>query len=164
MGPPYYDVFLERPPVIRYIFFLFLTYFWEHLFNMADEAGSARPKRTLPPNNAELKKAQTKFPTFNAAAKTEYERLKQINEDSPFVPNKNPVEHARWYHLSELKSKCERVLFFILLLNSKSYFFIVLAVPPKETAPKKSAPPSSPGGLSACFSVISIFGYLLFSV
>jgi hypothetical protein len=79
---------------------------------MADEAGSARPKRTLPPNNAELKKAQTKFQTFNAAAKTEYERLKQINEDSPLLPNKNPHEHARWIHLSELKSKCELVLFF----------------------------------------------------
>ena len=93
-------------------FFFCLTYFCLHPFNMADEAGSARPKRTLPPNTGELKKAQTKFPTFNAAAKTEYERLKQINEDSPLVPNKNPVEHARWYHLSELKSKCELVLFF----------------------------------------------------
>jgi hypothetical protein len=131
---------------------------------MADEAGDARPKRTLPPTNAELKKAQTKFQTFNAAAKTEYERLKQINDESPLLPNKNAVEHARWYHLSELKSKCERVLFFILLLDSKFYLFLVLAVPPKETAPKKSASQSSPGGLGACFSVISIFGYLLFSV
>ena len=92
--------------------FFFLTYFWLHPFNMADEAGSARPKRTPPPNNAELKKAQTKFQTFNAAAKTEYERLKQINEDSPLLPNKNPHEHARWIHLSELQSKCELVLFF----------------------------------------------------
>ena len=131
---------------------------------MLDDAGSARPKRTLPPISAELKKAQQKFQTFNGAAKTEYERLKIINNESPLLQNKNPVEHARWYHLSELKSKCERVLFFILLLGSKSYLFIVLVVPPKETAPKKSAPQSSPGGLSACFSVISIFGYLLFSV
>ena len=84
---------------------------------MADEAGSARPKRALPPNTGELKKAQQKFQTFNGAAKTEYERLKIINNESPLLPNKNPVEHARWYHLSELKSKCELVLFLYFALG-----------------------------------------------
>jgi hypothetical protein len=101
---------------VTYIFFC-LTYFWVHLFQMADDAGNARPKRTLPPNSGELKKAQQKFPTFNAAARTEYERLKISNEESPLLPNKNPVEHARWCHLSDLKSKCELVLFFYFALG-----------------------------------------------
>ena len=84
---------------------------------MAGDAGSARPKRTPPPNAVELKKAQNKFPTFNAAAKTEYERLKQINDESPLLPSRHSVEHARWYHLSELKSKCELVLFLYFALG-----------------------------------------------
>jgi hypothetical protein len=83
---------------------------------MADDAGNTRPKRSLPPNSEQLKTAQKKFPTFNAAAKTEYERLKNINDESPLAA-KNSVEYARWYHLSDLKSKCELVLFLYFALG-----------------------------------------------
>ena len=52
-----------------------------------------------------LKAAQKKFSTFNEAAATEWKRLKAENAKRTLTPDNNPIEHARWVHLCEIKQK-----------------------------------------------------------
>ena len=50
-----------------------------------------------------LKNAQEKWKTFNAAAKTEYDRLLEVDSRRKLNVNNDPAQHATFVHLSTLR-------------------------------------------------------------
>lgn len=75
---------------------------------MADGTDMVRSlRRTGLPNPEEYRKAKNKYKTWDGPAITEYKRLLAVNARNPLVASKNQVEHARYYHLTELKSRRE---------------------------------------------------------
>ena len=68
---------------------------------MSDEGRSSRPRDA--PNAELLKKAKTKYKTFNKDASTEFARLNAQNTKNTLTANKNPAEHATFFHLNELR-------------------------------------------------------------
>jgi hypothetical protein len=78
---------------------------------MAEEVTHSSRARGLP-NPNELRRAQKKYRTFDAAASTEYDRLKTQNSRRPLTASKNPAEHARYYHLCDMRSKCD-IFYFV---------------------------------------------------
>ena len=68
---------------------------------MSDDVRSTRVRGE--PNVEFLKKAKTKYKTFNESANTEFQRLSAQNTKQTLTPNNNPAEHATFYHLSDLK-------------------------------------------------------------
>ena len=72
---------------------------------MADTEESrrtARPK-TGGPNPGQLKRAQAKYKQYTKEANTEYERLLAIDKKNKLTVTVNPVEHAFFCHLCELR-------------------------------------------------------------
>ncbi len=75
---------------------------------MADGANMVRSlRRTGLPNPEEYRMAKNKYKTWDGPAITEYNRLLAVNAKNPLVNTKNPVEHARYYHLTERRSRRE---------------------------------------------------------
>jgi len=68
-----------------------------------EEGRSVRLRGIL--NAAELKAAQKTYKRFDAAAATEWQRLKEVNGKRALTPNQDACQHARWVHLSDLKNK-----------------------------------------------------------
>ena len=70
---------------------------------MSDDAARSLRVRGEP-NQEFLKKAKTKYKSYNESARTEFQRLYDINTKTPLTVHKNPAaEHATFYHLNELR-------------------------------------------------------------
>jgi hypothetical protein len=55
------------------------------------------------PNPDQYSKAKKKYRTYNADARTEFQRLYDVNSKTTLTVHKNPAEHATFYHLNELR-------------------------------------------------------------
>jgi hypothetical protein len=55
------------------------------------------------PNKDMYIKAKTKYKTYNADSRTDFGRLNTLNSKQTLTLNKNPAEHATFYHLNELR-------------------------------------------------------------
>jgi hypothetical protein len=55
------------------------------------------------PHPVNLKSARLKYKIYDETAATEWLRLKSVNSKKPLTPELNAVEHARWYHLCDLR-------------------------------------------------------------
>jgi hypothetical protein len=73
-------------------------------------------RRSGIPNSDAYKAAQKKFRNWDKCAITEYDRLSDINGKKPLTASTAPVEHARYYHLCELKNKREFVVVFSIIM------------------------------------------------
>jgi hypothetical protein len=82
---------------------------------MADDT-SRTLRRTGIPNSDAYKKAQKKFKTWDAAAITEYDKLKAVNARDSLTASKNPSQHATYYHLCALKSRRAYVVVFSIFV------------------------------------------------
>ena len=82
---------------------------------MADDT-SRTLQRTGLPNPESYKKAQRKFRSWDAAAKTEYDKLKSVNAREPLTASKHPEKHAVYYHLCELRSRRAYVVVFSIFV------------------------------------------------
>ena len=82
---------------------------------MADDTGRVL-RRSGIPNPDAYKAAQKKFKAWDKSAITEYDRLSDSNAKKPLTASTYPVEHARYYHLCELKSKREFVVVFSIIM------------------------------------------------
>ena len=70
---------------------------------MEEGQRQVRPRGTA--NATELQKAQKKYKNWDAAANTEWQRLKDMNTKKVLTPEADALHHARWVHLSDLKNK-----------------------------------------------------------
>ena len=70
---------------------------------MADDEIRRTARPTGGPNAAHFAKAQNKYKTFDRAANTEYERLIAIDSKKKLTPSQDPVEHAIFFHLCNLR-------------------------------------------------------------
>ena len=70
---------------------------------MADDVILRTARPTGDPNAANLAKAQNKYKTFDRAAGTEYERLFAADAKKKLTPSQNPVEHAIFFYLCNLR-------------------------------------------------------------
>ena len=68
---------------------------------MSDDARQTRVRGE--PNAENYRRAKIKYKTYNETARTEYQRLHGLNSKSTLTPNKNPVEHATYCLLNELR-------------------------------------------------------------
>jgi hypothetical protein len=68
---------------------------------MSDDGRSLRVRGE--PNADMYKRAKNKYKTYNKDASTEFARLNGINAKQTLTPNKNPSEHATFFHLNELR-------------------------------------------------------------
>ena len=69
---------------------------------MSDDAARSLRVRGEP-NQEFLKKAKTKYKSYNESARTEFQRLLAAHNKQPLLANKDPVQHATFYHLNELR-------------------------------------------------------------
>jgi hypothetical protein len=100
-----WNVSKRARPDIRYPTVSDSQYYFGMMADGTDMVRSLR--RTGLPNPEEYRKAKNKYKTWDGPAITEYKRLLAVNARNPLVASKNQVEHARYYHLTELKSRRE---------------------------------------------------------
>ena len=77
---------------------------------MSDDGRSLRVRGE--PNADMYKKAKSKYKTYNADARTEFARLNALNTKQTLTPNKNPAEHATFWHLNELRMQGDDPMIF----------------------------------------------------
>ena len=70
---------------------------------MPEDAPRSLRVRGGEPNPDQHTRAKKKYKTYNADARTEFQRLYDINTKTPLTVHKNPAEHATFYHLNELR-------------------------------------------------------------
>jgi len=68
---------------------------------MSDDVRSTRVRGE--PNADQLKRAKSKYKTYNDSANTEFLRLNALNSRQPLNANNNPAEHATFHHLNDLR-------------------------------------------------------------
>ena len=73
-------------------------------------------RRTGLLNPDAYRRAQKKFKSWDAAAKTEYDKLKSVNAREPLTASKHPEKHALYYHLCELRSRRAYVVVFSIFV------------------------------------------------
>jgi hypothetical protein len=57
------------------------------------------------PHKDQLRVARAKFKIYDETADTEWLRLKSLNSKKQLTPELNAVEHARWFHLCDIRQK-----------------------------------------------------------
>ena len=82
---------------------------------MADDT-TRTLRRTGLPNPDAYKAAQKKYKHWDSTAITEYARLKAVNTRNTLTASQSPTDHARYYHLCELKARREFVAVFSIIM------------------------------------------------
>jgi hypothetical protein len=109
---------------------------------MSDEGRSSRARDA--PNAEMLKKAKTKYKTFNKEASTEYARLNTLNTKNTLTTFKNPAEHATFWHLNDLRMQGDDPMIFqftFICLLSMTLIFAADKEADKVKAAKATASP-----------------------
>ena len=73
------------------------------LLRRMSEERSTRVRGDPHPGN--LRSARSKYKKYDETAAIEWLRLNAVNSRKQLTPELNAVEHARWYHLCDLRQK-----------------------------------------------------------